>query len=144
MNKHLSPYLMLNGNAADAISFYSDVFNAHIESIELYKDWPQEMDGDIPVGYGDKIMHAHLVIGSSDIMIADTYPGQAYILGSAITLMVSLGEVGEANILFEKLSDGGEVIIPFESTSFSPGYAQVKDKFGIEWQIVTDSSEMND
>lgn len=143
MDLGISPYLMLNGNAREVIDFYSDVFDTQAESMELYKDWPQEMDGTIPEGYGDKIMHASLTVGSSTLMFADSYPGQPYKPGTVITLMLDVKTVSDAEVLFEKLSDGGEVMIPLAETSFSPRYAQVKDKFGMEWQIVTDSPEMN-
>lgn len=143
MSISISPYLMLDGNARDMIDFYSEVFDTKVESMELYKDWPQEMDGTIPEGYEDKIMHASLTVGSSTLMFADSYPGQTCKPGTVITLMVDVGSVSEAEKIFKKLSDGGEVMIPLTETSFSPGYAQVKDKFGMEWQIVTDSPDMN-
>lgn len=143
MSISISPYLMLAGNARDVIDFYSEVFESKVDSMEVYKDWPQEMDGAIPEGYEDKIMHASLTVGSSTLMFADSYPGQTYTPGTVITLMVDVGSVSEAEKIFKKFSDGGEVMIPLTETSFSPGYAQVKDKFGMEWQIVTDSPDMN-
>ncbi|MDZ7836253.1 MAG: hypothetical protein U5K84_13895 [Alkalibacterium sp.] len=57
--------------------------------------------------------------------------------------MVDVKETGEAETLFERLSDGGDVIMPISETSFSPAYAQVESKYGIEWQILTDSSDMD-
>ncbi len=144
MTMSIAPYLLLDGNAKEVIEFYSDVFDTKAESMELYKDWPQEMGTTIPEGYEDKIMHASLTIGSSTLMFADTYPGQTYTPGTVITLMLAVETVSDAEVLFEKLSSGGEVMIPLGETSFSPGYAQVKDKFGMEWQIVTDSPEMNE
>ncbi|MFO8069220.1 MAG: VOC family protein [Alkalibacterium sp.] len=143
MDVNITPYLMLDGNAKEAISFYSAVFDTEIKSVELLKDWPQEFEGEMPEDFKDKVVHAHLAIGASGLMLADIFPGQPYIPGSMITLMLDLKEVSEAEKLFERLSSGGDVIIPLAETSFSPAYAQVKDKFGIEWQIVTDPPEMN-
>ncbi|WP_423190300.1 VOC family protein [Alkalibacterium sp. f15] len=143
MDVNLTSYLMLDGNAKEAISFYSDVFEAKVESMELYKDWPQEFEENIPEGYEDKVIHAHLTLGSSELLLADIFPGQPYTPGSVITLMLDVKKVSDAEILFEKLSSNGDIIIPLSETSFSPAYAQVKDKFGIEWQIVTDFPEMN-
>lgn len=143
MNVNITPYLMLNGNAKEAIAFYTAVFDTNVESMERYKDWPQEMGGDIPEGYGDKIMHASIAVGNSYLMLADSFPDQPYTNGSVITLMLDVNDVSEAEILFEKLSADGEIVVPLGETSFSPAYAQVKDKFGIEWQIVTDSPETN-
>lgn len=33
--------------------------------------------------------------------------------------------------------DGGELIMHLQETPWSPAYGQVKDKFGITWQIST-------
>ncbi|MDZ7836041.1 MAG: VOC family protein [Alkalibacterium sp.] len=143
MNANLTPYLMLDGNAREAAVFYAEVFDAEIESMELLKDWPQEFDGDIPEGSEDSVVHAYVRIGPLGLMLADIFPGQPYEPGSLITIMVDVKETDEAKTLFERLSDGGDVIMPISETSFSPAYAQVKDKYGIEWQILTDSSDMN-
>jgi len=143
MNANLTPYLMLDGNAREAAGFYAEVFDAEIESMDFLKDWPQEFDGDIPEGYEDSVIHAYVRIGSLGLMLADIFPGQLYEPGSLITIMVDVKETGEAETLFERLSDGGDVIMPISETSFSPAYAQVKDKYGIEWQILTDSSDMD-
>lgn len=143
MTISISPYLMLDGNAEEALAFYTDIFDTEVESKERYKDWMQEMDEEIPESYGDKLMHASLKVGSSHLMLADSYPGQPYSPGSIITLMLDAKDVTEAERYFKRLSSEGEIIIALAETSFSPGYAQVKDRFGVEWQIVTDSPEMN-
>ncbi|SFC59242.1 PhnB protein [Alkalibacterium subtropicum] len=143
MTTSISPYLMLNGNAREAIAFYTAAFDTNVDSMDFYKDWPKEMGGAIPEGYGDKIMHASIAVGDSHLMLADTFPDQPYAPGSVITLMLDAQNVTEAESLFKKLSAEGEVIIPLAETSFSPAYGQVKDPFGIEWQIVTDSAAMN-
>lgn len=143
MDVNLTPYLMLEGNAKEAAEFYADVFNVEIRSLELVKDWPQEFDGEVPDGFEDKVMHAHLEIGSSGLMLADTFPGQPYTPGSTITIMIGAKNASDADTLFVKLSAGGEVIIPLGETSFSPAYAQVIDQFGVQWQIVADYPEMN-
>ena len=43
--------------------------------------------------------------------------------------------------VFDKLQEGGEVIMPLQETFWSPAYGQVKDKFNIEWQVTTSTTE---
>ncbi|MCC5895950.1 MAG: VOC family protein [Alkalibacterium sp.] len=143
MDIHLTPYLMLNGNAKEAADFYADLFGAPIRSMELVKDWPQEFEGDIPEGAENLVMHAHLDIGTTGLMLADIFPGQPYVPGSTITIMLDTKTVNDAEALYRKLSSGGEVLMSLSETGFSPAYAQVKDQFGVQWQIVSDFPEEN-
>lgn len=142
MNVTFTPYLLLEGQAKEAVDFYVDVFEATVESCELLKDWPHEFENGIPEGYEENVMHAHLTVGNSWLMLADTLPGQTMTAGSTITIMIDLKEVTDAENIYKKLSKNGEVITELTETSYSPAYAQVKDMFGIEWQIVTEFSEM--
>lgn len=138
----ISPYLMLDGQAKEAARFYADVFDTEVLSMELAKDWPQEFEGDLSNEMGERVMHASLRIGDSNLMLADIFPDDSYSKGSSISLMADCKDTDEGQQLFDKLSEGGSVIFPFSETSFSPGYAQVTDKYGIDWQIVTDSPDM--
>lgn len=139
---NITPYLMLDGNAKEAAHFYSVVFDTPIVSMELVKDWPQEFEGDIPEDLEDNVMHAHVKIGSTGLMLADVFPGDDHVPGSSITLMIDCQDTSEAKQIYDKLAEEGSVLFAFNETGFSPGYAQVTDKYGIEWQIVTDSPEM--
>lgn len=143
MEVKLTPYLLLNGTAKEAVTFYKEAFDANVESMELLKDWPHEFEEGIPEGYEENVMHAHLNIGNSWLMLADSLPGQDFHSGSAITIMIDLQEVADAKRLFEKLSVGGEIDTPLSATSYSPAYAQLTDKFGITWQIVTEFKDMD-
>ncbi|WP_440896794.1 VOC family protein [Amphibacillus sp. Q70] len=144
MNIQLTPYLLLDGKANEAIDFYTNVFDADIESRELLKDWPQEFDHHIPEGYENNVMHAHLNIGQSQLMLADTLPGQTMKQGSTITIMIDVKEVSDARRLFSALLVDGEETMALQESSFSPAMGQVKDKFGIEWQIITEHPDMRE
>lgn len=42
----------------------------------------------------------------------------------------------EAERIFSALSDGGEVFMPMQETFFATRYAQLRDRFGINWMII--------
>ena len=42
----------------------------------------------------------------------------------------------EAERIFSNLSDGGEVFMPIQETFFATRFAQLRDRFGINWMIV--------
>lgn len=144
MNIRLTPYLLLDGKANEAIDFYADVFDAEVENRELLKNWPQEFDNNVPEGYENNVMHAHLNIGQSQLMLADRLPGQTMQPGSTITIMIDVKEIPDARRLFSALLVDGEETMALQESSFSPAMGQVKDKFGIEWQIITEHPDMRD
>ena len=42
----------------------------------------------------------------------------------------------EAERIFSALSEGGEVFAPIQETFFATRFAQLRDRFGINWMIV--------
>ena len=51
------------------------------------------------------------------------------------------GDKAEAERVFNSLSDGGNVIMPFEQTFWSPGFGMCTDRFGTPWMVNTDSEQ---
>ena len=48
-------------------------------------------------------------------------------------------DVAEARRWFDALSDGGQVVMPFGESFWSPGFGSLIDKFGIPWMINTNA-----
>lgn len=129
------------GGRKKAIHFYQELFDADIIGQEYLKDWPGEMGVEVTPENEGRVMHAHLKIRNSEIMLADYLPGQTPQSGSSINLMIVVKEAETAKKLFPLLQNGGKAIMPLQETGFSPATGQVIDKFGIEWQIVTDQPD---
>lgn len=142
MNIQLTPYVLLDGKANEAVDFYAEVFNAKIESREMLKDWPQEFGGKVPDGYENSIMHAHLNIGKAQLMLADLLPGQLNQSGTTVTILIDVKEVTDAKRIFSALLAGGQETMALQKTSFSPAMGQINGKFGVEWQIITEHPDM--
>jgi len=51
-------------------------------------------------------------------------------------LSLSVRSDTEAERIFSNLSDGGEVFMPIQETFFATRFAQLRDRFGINWMIV--------
>lgn len=137
MEMKVTPYLMFDGKAEEAIHFYREVFGAEIVGLEYLRDWPGEMGVEVTPDNEGQVMHAHLKIGQSEIMMADYLPGQTPQSGSSINLAIDVNDAAVAEKLFSALQQGGSVIMPLQETGFSPATGQARDRFGVEWQIVT-------
>src|ERR1051325_4426958 len=65
----IEPYLFFEGRCEEAIEFYKKAVGAEVVMLMRFKDSPDpNACGDVP---GDKIMHATLRIGGSNVMASD-------------------------------------------------------------------------
>ncbi|HDR6136731.1 TPA: AMP-binding protein [Bacillus anthracis] len=104
-------------------------------------DMPENPEYPVPAEAKERVLHATLKVGNTDLMISDTFPGQGHAIGSQVTIAIQISNAEKAKEVFDKLQEGGEVIMPLQETFWSPAYGQVKDKFNIEWQVTTSTTE---
>jgi len=68
----LNTYLVFNGNCKEAFEFYATLLGGKIESMFTHAGSP--MEAQTPANWLDKIMHAHLSVGGSQLMGSDAPP----------------------------------------------------------------------
>ncbi|MEH6890561.1 VOC family protein [Bacillus sp. JJ864] len=138
----INPYLVTNGDGQEAVKFYEHALDAKVVSLQTFGDMPENPEFKVPAEAKDRVLHAHLKIGNTDLMISDTFPGQPQQVGSQVSIAIHIQNAEKSQEVFEKLQDGGQVIMPLQETFWSPSYGQVKDKFGVEWQVSTQGANM--
>ncbi|MGG0718183.1 VOC family protein [Robertmurraya massiliosenegalensis] len=130
-------YLRMNGDAKEAVTFSEDALDAENLGVQTYGEFPENPEFPLPEEAKDRVVHAQLRIGNTFLMLSDTFPGQPYETGSQVDVAVMINDVNKTKEVYEKLLDGGEVVMPLQETPWSPSYGQVKDKYGVVWQIST-------
>lgn len=131
MSSRLNPYLNFNGNTAEAMRFYQDVFGGEL-SITTFRDFPQLPDGFDP----DGTMHAMLETPAGfTLMASDPAPGMQVAPGSNFSCSLSGDDESELRGYWDKLSAGGEVTMPFEKQMWGDTFGMCVDKFGIPWMV---------
>ena len=130
-------YLRMNGNGKEAVNFYEHALEAEVLGVQTYGELPENPEFTLPDEAKDRVVHAQLRVGNTFLMLSDTFPGQPYQSGSQVEVAITLNDVETSKGVFGRLQEGGEVIMPLQETPWSPSYGQVKDKFGITWQIST-------
>ncbi|MFC7392948.1 VOC family protein [Scopulibacillus cellulosilyticus] len=133
------PYLIMNGNGQEAVKFYENALDAKVLGVQTFGDMPE--NPEIPNEAKDRVLNAHLKVGDTDLMLSDTFPGKPYQIGSQVTVAITINDVEKSKEVFEKLQEGGQVLMPLQETFWSPSYGQVTDKFGVTWQISTQTSD---
>ena len=126
----LNPYLMFNGNAREAATFYAEVFGSEPPQFMTYG----QMDPSSPPEITDKIIHTFVTILDTKLMMSDDM-GDSYREGNNFTLAYVGGDEEAIRSAFAKLADGGKVELELQETPWSKCYGQVVDKFGIKWQL---------
>ena len=114
-----TPYLFFNGNCAEALDFYADVFGAEIDMKLPATDMPPEYP--IPDDRKNWIMHASMKIGDGELMLSDSLFGDAGTM-SGCSVMVTLPTTPKAASTFKRLAEGGTVEMAFEQTFWSAGF----------------------
>lgn len=124
------PHLWYDHQAREAAQFYTSLFpNSQITNVTTLHDTPS----------GDADIVAFDVWGYSMMAISG---GPHFTLNPSISLMVnfdpSRDSTAETKIdeVWQKLVDGGKVLMPIQEYPFSQRYGWVEDKYGFSWQLI--------
>ncbi|MEI7028036.1 VOC family protein [Paenibacillus sp. y28] len=141
MAVRLIPYLVMNGNAKEAIQFYESALEAQIVAQMSFGDMPENPEFPLPPEAKSLLSHALLKVGEAELMFSDTFPGQPHQAGNQVTICISTDDPGTSKRFFEALEHNGQVQMPLQETFFSPAYGSVIDQFGVTFQIFTEAGK---
>ena len=130
----VQPYLFFDGNCEEAVNFYKKVLDAEVTAFMRYREMPEQPQGDCPSVDGEKVMHATLKIGDTNVMFSDG-PNQKPMNFHGFSLSIALRSSEEADRYFAALAEGGQVHMPLTKTFWSPRFGMLADKFGVGWMI---------
>jgi PhnB protein len=127
------------GRTEEAIAFYGRAIDAETLFLMRFRDCPDPAQSR--PGFEEKIFHATLRIGSTEITASDcgceNPPKTAAFAGFSLALRVDRPE--KAVRYFAALSEGGRLQIPLLKTIFAEQYGIVVDRFGLSWKIVAEA-----
>ncbi|KAA3624865.1 MAG: VOC family protein [Flavobacterium sp.] len=121
------PYIAFPGTCKEAMEFYADTLNGRITVMQSFAEAPME----VPEQIQDRIFNSELKAGSITIKASDDLPTHPVTQGSNMSLYVVFPNAELKTEVFNKLSDGGQVLFPI-----SDNFGMLKDKFGIQWMVV--------
>ncbi|MCG6197437.1 VOC family protein, partial [Anoxybacillus sp. LAT_38] len=112
MTLRLIPYLVMDGNAKEAIQFYEKALDAKILFYQTFGEMPENPEFPLPEEAKDRVSHAMVRVGESDLMFSDTFPGQPHQSGSQVTICISTNDKEKSKRIYEALKQGGQVNMP--------------------------------
>jgi PhnB protein len=128
----LNPYLLFNGDCAEAFKFYEQTLGGKIEAIMNFAGSPAAEHA--PPEWGDKVLHASMAIGDQRVMGSDAPPGR-YQRPQGLSVSISLNDRAKAEQIFNALAENGTTTMPFEKTFWASGFGMCTDRFGIPWMV---------
>lgn len=128
----MMPYLSFQGNCEEALNFYKDILDGQIEIASRY-DNPAM---NAPEDFKNKILHARFAFGSYTLFASDVMPkNQHDELSGNVAISLGFKDEKFANKIFDHLSVGGKIHIPFKKQFWGDWHGNFKDRFGIRWMI---------
>ena len=128
-------YLFFNGRCDEAIDFYKKALDAELQFLMRNNEAPDPAPpGMLPAGFDDKVTHATLRFGTTDVMVSDGN-STAPLHFSGFMLSVSANDIAQATRFFNALAEEGQVKMPLAKTFWSPCFGMVEDKFGVGWMV---------
>jgi PhnB protein len=129
----LNPYLFFNGNCAEAMRFYEKTLGG---KLELMTNGQMPGADKAPKADPNLIMHARLTLDGGAVLMASDWMSDAPWHGaSGFAVSLALQKVPDGQRIFESLSKGGKVTMPFGKTFWAEGFGMAIDRFGTQWMI---------
>jgi PhnB protein len=131
MASRLNPYLNFNGNARQALEFYTGVFGGNL-TLSTFADFGRT-DSD-----ADKIMHGQLETEVGYTIMAADIPSEMKVddyrmAGFSVSLSGDDGDVLRG--YWDKLSAAGNTTMPMQKQAWGDEFGIVVDQFGITWLV---------
>lgn len=110
------------------MTLYVSLFeNSGIISIDRYRAGEQGAEGSV--------MRAEVSISGQRLICIDSPVSHDFSFNPSISLFVDFDDEAALDHVFDRLSDGGTVLMPLENYGFSKKYGWVSDHFGVSWQL---------
>jgi predicted 3-demethylubiquinone-9 3-methyltransferase (glyoxalase superfamily) len=124
------PHLWFDKEAKEAAEFYVNIFpDSKIKSVRTIHDTPS---GDCDIVSFD-------IYGYSIMSIS---AGPYFKLNPSISFMINFDPAQDPEAktkidnIWNKLADGGKVLMPIDKYPFSERYGWIQDKYGVSWQLM--------
>lgn len=122
--------LWFDSNAEEAANFYTSLFkNSNIGKVARYDEASSKASGQ-PAG---SVLTIEFDIEGYKFLGLNG--GPVFKLNPSISFFVVLEDEKEVDTLWNKLLDGGSVLMEYQKYEWAEKYGWLQDKYGLSWQI---------
>ena len=128
MPQKVRPFLMFEGRAEEAMTFYVSLFpDGKIVDIARYGPGQAGPEGSVKV--------ASFIVGGQTVMCIDSPAKHAFTFTPAFSLFVDCDSEEDIRRLAAARGEGGAALMPLGSYGFSRQFTWLNDRYGVSWQI---------
>lgn len=128
--KTIIPYLWCSRNAEELVQFYTQIFpQAQAGKKTYYTPASAKVSG---MKEGELLTYQFRLLDQEFVALNG---GDLFKFSPAVSLTVSLESDEQIHSLWEKLLEGGSVLMPLQEYPFSKKYGWLQDQFGVSWQL---------
>lgn len=125
------PYLNFNGNAVEALAFYSKALGGTITQSSTFGEANMAEDESMK----NKILHAVFEAGALKFMVSDCPPNVSVTSGDVVSLSLNFTDPDTIEKTFAALAEGGNITMPLQDTFWGARFGMTKDKYGVHWMF---------
>ncbi|KGX85845.1 VOC family protein [Pontibacillus litoralis] len=125
----VTPFLMFQeGKAEEAMNFYTSLIeDSTITNIVRY--------GSNESGDEGTVMQATFTLKGQEFMCIDSNINHQFSFTPSFSIFVTCHTEEEIDNLYQKLNEGGQVIMPIGDYGFSNKFGWLNDRYGVSWQL---------
>ncbi|MFO0808958.1 MAG: VOC family protein [Gemmataceae bacterium] len=128
MPRSVTTFLMFEGKAEEAMTFYVSLFpGSAVTQIERYGP-----GGPGPEG---SVKKADFILAGHRMACIDSPMKHAFTFTPSVSLFIECEDEAELDRAFAALSEGGAVLMPPGNYGFSTKFVWLNDRFGVSWQL---------
>lgn len=133
------PSLWFDKECEEAMQFYVDIFNGNpnkqqeskIISIKRYEEGMQTPGIEQMIG---KVLTGIFELDGFRFMALDG--GPIFKFNPSVSFHIKCKTTSEVDYFWNKIANGGEVLMPLDKYPFSEWYGWCSDKYGLSWQVI--------
>jgi len=130
----IEPFIMLRGQAAEALDYYEKVFDGTNKRIVRWGDAPPEPDYPVDETKKNWVMTGSIELHGTTVSISDW--DRDYRISYFVSLLLHCETPEELIRLCDALQDGGRVWMKPDSKFDVQLYAWVQDRYGVSWHLI--------
>ena len=128
MAHKVTPLLMFDGSAEEAMRFYVALFRgSEVKHLERY--------GPGEPGAEGSVKRAQFTVAGEEVICIDSPVKHDFTFTPSISLFVECESEAEFAMAFGQLSTNGAVFMPPDNYGFSRRFGWINDRFGVSWQL---------
>jgi PhnB protein len=131
----LTTYLNYGGNCEEAFKFYERHLGGTITFLMRHGETPGGGSQAGGAEWKDKVLHASLALGGSELLGADI-PSPPFQPIRSAYLTLTFDSTPETERVYQLLTEGGDVYMPIAESFFAHRFAMLRDRFGTSWMLL--------